>query len=46
MFKLRSPIVFVKKERKLVSVGCFSCAAVFQVAKENLRVVNYCGVCR
>ena len=46
MFKLRSPIDFVRKEPKLIKVGCFSCAASTWVAPANVRVVNYCASCR
>jgi len=46
MFKLRSPIVFVRKEPKLIKVGCFSCAADIWLTQENVRVINYCASCR
>jgi hypothetical protein len=45
MFRLRSPIVYIRKEPKLVKVGCFSCASDIWVAPVNVRVINYCASC-
>jgi len=46
MFKLRSPIVCVRKGPKLIKVGCFSCSEDIWLTQENIRVINYCVSCR
>ncbi len=46
MFKLRSPIVYIRKEPKRTQVRCFGCSVDLWLSEENLRVINYCTSCR
>ena len=38
--------IFKTKPSKVVWVQCYHCATSFEIAKENVRVSNYCNSCK
>jgi hypothetical protein len=45
--KIRNPFYWVERnESELVKVVCYRCGAVYHVGYGQIRVVNYCSVCK
>jgi len=44
MLRVRNPFYFTPN--KFATVNCFHCGKLFTISVPNLRVNNYCGVCK
>jgi hypothetical protein len=45
--KIRNPFYWVKKDDpETVKVVCFHCGAIYRVGYKEIRVANYCSMCK